>query len=411
MDTEILKRALQREKAARKQAEKILEDKSRELYERTEELKKVNSQLENVLDEKKSELKGVFDNLVNAYVLMDIYGNVIKLNEAAKNLFGYDIEKENLNVTSLIYEDEHEYAFKSFNQLISKGFFSNYIARVYTKTNGVRWVHINASLITDKRGKAIGAQGIVKDITEHLRIEEQNKKLLHDLERNNTELKEYAHVVSHDLKSPLRSINALVNWIEEDYSSDFDEVGKNHLTMINKTLSKMEKLIDGILKYSSAGNESNLKYTQVDINTTISDILTTIYIPDHISVKILKSLPIIQGDKIRIQQLFQNIISNAVNYIDKKKGLIVIDYQENKTHYIFTIKDNGIGIQKEYHEKIFEIFQSLGDHENSTGVGLSIVKKIVALYEGEIWLESQPGKGTTFFFSLTKSRDNDHQTI
>ncbi|WP_378186562.1 ATP-binding protein [Aquimarina sp. W85] len=408
MDIEILQRALQREKHARKQAEKILEDKSRELYTRTQELKKVNAQLEDVLIEKKSELKGVFDNLVDAYVLIDVFGNAIKFNDAAKKLFGYDIDKETLNVTSLIYKGEHTYALESFKTLVKQGSFSDYTARVHTKNNGVRWVHINASIITNKDGIAIGAQGIVKDITEQLRIEEENKKLVHDLEKNNIELKEYAHIVSHDLKSPLRSINALVNWIEEDYSQDFDETGKNHLTMINKTVSKMEMLIDGILTYSSAGNETNLQHIEVNINETINDILSTIYIPDHITVHCLQPLPTINADKIRIQQLFQNIISNAVNYIDKPQGIIEIDYEDHNNYYIFKIKDNGIGIQKEYHEKIFKIFQSLGDHENSTGIGLSIVKKIVALYNGKIWLESKPGIGTTFFFSLTKTQNNDH---
>ena len=103
-----------------------------------------------------------------------------------------------------------------------------------------------------------------------------------------------------------------------------------------------------------------------------------------------------------MHQLFQNLISNAVTNIDKEEGLLIIDVKENKTHWEFCIKDNGIGIPKEYHEKIFQIFQSIGTKERSTGIGLSIVKKIVDLYEGKIWLESNVGEGTTFYFTLKK---------
>ena len=401
INPEILQRALLREKAARKQAEKILEDKSKELYLITEQLRKANKKLQSGLTEKTTELQGVFDNLVDAYVLMNLKGDIINLNEAAKELFGYDVSEEKINVIQLIYKDDFEYAINSFKLLISKGFFSDYIARVNTKNKGIRWVHINASIIKNSNQKPIGAQGIVKDITNQRAIEAQNKKLLHDLEKSNEELGEYAHIVSHDLKSPLRSINALINWLREDYESVLDDSGLKNISLIEQTLEKMEHLINGILNYSSINN-TDLKNTDVDINSVLQDIISTIYIPNHITVTSLQRLPTVKGDKTRIQQLFQNIISNAVNYIDKETGTVSVSFQENQSHYIFEIKDNGIGIEKEHFDKIFKIFQSLGNNKNSTGIGLSIVKKIVEAYEGEIWLKSEPKVGTSFFFSLKK---------
>lgn len=180
-DIEILKRAIQREKLARKQAEKILEDKSRELYLITQELKDTNEKLEEQVGTKESELQGVFDNLLDAYVRMDIFGNVLEMNYAARNLFGYDIAEEKLNVVKLIYKEDYKYAMTSFQELVTKGSFSDYQARVYTKENGIRTVHINASLIFDKNKTPIGAQGIVTDITEELKqkqiFEEQKKQL------------------------------------------------------------------------------------------------------------------------------------------------------------------------------------------------------------------------------------------
>ena len=155
---EILKRALNREKNARKAAEKILEEKSRELY-------FTSQKLENLLDEKSSELQGVFENIVDAYVVMDFDGNILKFNEAATKLFGYNIDEENIKVANLIYKDDFQYAINSFNELQKNGFFKDYETRVYTKSKEVKWVHINGSIVLNKQNKPIAAQGIVRDIT------------------------------------------------------------------------------------------------------------------------------------------------------------------------------------------------------------------------------------------------------
>jgi PAS domain S-box-containing protein len=163
---DILQRALKREKAARQAAEKILEDKSRELYLLSEKLKVSNANLEASVSEKSSQLAGVFDNIIDAYLVMDLGGNALRMNDAASQLFGYDLSKEKLNVTTLIYPEDVVYAFESFSQLIEKGRFSNYTARIVSKTKEVRWVQINASLIYDGENKPIAAQGIIRDITD-----------------------------------------------------------------------------------------------------------------------------------------------------------------------------------------------------------------------------------------------------
>jgi len=114
-------------------------------------------------------------------------------------------------------------------------------------------------------------------------------------------------------------------------------------------------------------------------------------------------LPIIKGDKTKFQQLFQNLVSNAIKFCDKEKGFVEINYVDNNTFHQFAIRDNGIGIEKKYHDKIFQIFHSLNKREDSTGIGLSIVKKIIDLHEGDLWLESEPKVGTTFYFTIRKS--------
>jgi len=184
---DILNRALLREKTARKQAEKILESKSAELYQLTEKLKESNEKLEELLDEKSSQLQGVFENINDAYMVMDIKGNVLKMNDAAITLFGYNVEDEPLNVLKLIYREDIEYAFNSFNALLDNGSFTDYTARVYTKQKDVRWVHINASLIYDSQKNPVATQGIIRDITEAKKtrtlIEEQQKELENGLKK------------------------------------------------------------------------------------------------------------------------------------------------------------------------------------------------------------------------------------
>ena len=651
----IYERALAREKAARKAAECILEEKSLELYNKSEELKVTNKKLENLVKETTSELKGVFENIVDAYVVMNLLGDVIKMNGAAELLLGYTLS-DKINLMHLVHPDAQEQAVSGFQELFNQGAVTDFYIKIVIATGAPRLVHINASIIYNASGEPIAAQGIVRDITKekaaerrlidsenrlsalisnlesgvlledehrnivitnsrfcnffcipatpeqligqncenaaeqskelfqnpeefvrrintltqnkkqvladelklidgrilerdfipiyedgvykghlwtyrdvtlrrkfresieaerqkyssiianmnlglievntndeilmvnqsfeemsgyvekellgkkgkevlltkesqltlsqenknrlkgqsnsyeveaitrkgekrhwlisgapnynlngqvagsigiHLDITEfknlelQKESLLKKLEKSNDELQEYAHVVSHDLKSPLRSINALVNWIKEDNKDQLAIETQDHLTMIETTLEKMEQLISDVLEYSSIGS-SNSVIQQVDLNVVMTDIRALLHCPDHITLSWNQKLPTITADKIKIQQLFQNLMSNAIRYCDKDPGVVTIDFTENALQYTFSVKDNGIGISEEYHHKIFKIFQSLNMHKESTGIGLSIVKKIVDLYKGDIWLESTVGEGTTFFFTIAK---------
>ena len=140
----------------------------------------------------------------------------------------------------------------------------------------------------------------------------------------------------------------------------------------------------------------------VDLNSLFDDLRKIILIPENISLNILKKLPIVKGDSTKFKQLFQNLVSNAVKFSNKEKGVIEIDYIVEASFYLFSVKDNGIGIEKKHHEKIFKIFHSLNKSKESTGIGLSIAKRVVELYKGDIWLESEEGKGTTFYFTIKK---------
>jgi signal transduction histidine kinase len=163
----------------------------------------------------------------------------------------------------------------------------------------------------------------------------------------------------------------------------------------------MELLISDILLYSSIDSDTSEKQ-EVDLNILIEDLKQILFIPDHIAILVRNKLPIILGERTKLQQLFQNLIGNAIKFNNKEKGLIEVDVSDKKSFYQFSIKDNGLGIDEKYHNTVFKIFHSLNKNKDSSGIGLSIVKKIVALYQGEIWLTSKPEKGTTFFFTLKK---------
>ncbi|WP_111309979.1 sensor histidine kinase [Confluentibacter sediminis] len=242
-----------------------------------------------------------------------------------------------------------------------------------------------------------------KDILE---INVQQEKVLNKLAQQNQELSDYAHMVSHDLKSPLRSIDALTIWLKEDYNNIFDERGQENIKLIRNNVEKMDTLINGILEYSTI-NENDSEYYEVDLDRLTDELLKIMHIPSHISVIKHEKLPTVMGNKHRLQQLFQNIIDNAIKYNDKEKGIIEIGFKNNTDLWEFYIKDNGKGIEKVYFDKIFQTFQKLENNPNSSGIGLSIVKKIVTLYGGTIWLESEINQGSTFYFTL---KNNDRTT-
>jgi len=235
---------------------------------------------------------------------------------------------------------------------------------------------------------------------EIVQINKQKESLLNELAYQNQELSDYAHMVSHDLKLPLRSIDSLSAWLKEDYKDKLDDNGNNRLNLIRNNVEKMDTLINGILQYSTIGKNRTDVY-DVNTNALINDILKIIQVPDHMTI-IKNDLPIIKGDKYRLQQLFQNLIDNAISYNDKDKGRIEIGAKDQGEFWEFYVTDNGKGIDKAYFDKIFKTFESLESNVQSTGIGLSIVKKIVNLYGGTIWLTSIINEGATFNFTLKK---------
>lgn len=241
-------------------------------------------------------------------------------------------------------------------------------------------------------------------------IDEQNKKLtstITQLKRANDELTQFAYVTSHDLKAPLRGIAALANFIREDLNEDITPEIKQavfeNLDLLEGRISRMGGLIKGILAYSRIGRTTNEAET-IDLKEWLRELLDSFALDENTVVYISPELPVIYTQKIAIHQIFQNLIANAIKYNDKDKCIINIDFTDMESHYQFAVSDNGPGIPAKYHLKVFTIFQTLQarDRVESTGIGLSIVKKQVEQLDGQIWIESELNNGTTFFFTIKK---------
>ena len=245
-----------------------------------------------------------------------------------------------------------------------------------------------------------------KEIVGHKQSEEKKAQLLMEVEIINKELKDFAYIVSHDLKAPLRAISTLANWITTDYSDKLDDDGKEQLELLIRRAGRMHSLINGILEYSKVGRIKEER-TRVDINQLVMEVIDMLAPPKHITITIENKLPLLLCERTRITEVFQNLISNAITYMNKPEGLIRIACVEDYGYWKFSISDNGPGIKEIYFDRIFQIFQTLSprDEHESTGVGLTLVKKIITMYGGNIRVESEIDKGSTFFFTLPKSEE------
>ncbi|MDD5064084.1 MAG: ATP-binding protein [Phycisphaerae bacterium] len=238
---------------------------------------------------------------------------------------------------------------------------------------------------------------------ERKQAEQRQAQLLEQLEKTNQELKNFAYIVSHDLKAPLRGIKTLAEWISADCADKLDDNGKEQMNLLMRRANRMHNLIDGILRYSRIGRIEKEKVV-VNLNELVTEIIDMIAPPENVTITIENTLPAIECDPTRIMQVFQNLLSNAVKYIDKPKGQIKVDCVEEDGFWKFSVADNGPGIEEKHFGKIFQLFQTLAprDECESTGIGLTVIKKIVELYNGRIWVQSKVGEGSTFFFTLPK---------
>lgn len=401
----MLQRALAREKRARQAAEQILEEKATELYQLTQELVKSKDALSLLLEEKDNELSGLLQRIIDPYVLVDLEGNVIRYNAAADKLLGLGqtlSRNPKLNLLQLVGTEDRTRIAEAFSNMLRDGYVKDVTLMIQDADGESVYLQINAAVLYDNDHKPRAAQGIARDITNLKLLEEEKDLLLNRLVSRNEALNEYAHVVSHDLKGPLRGINTLMQLIQMQNKEVLNEQSAEYFDMIGKSVQKMDNQISSILTYSQADLMLQEK-REVDLKQLILDIRDQIMPTKDIDLIFATEMPVIMSHRNQIEQVIHNLLSNAIKFSSDEDAEIIWRSKEEEDHFEISIQDNGIGIEEKYFEKIFKLFQSLDVRHDSTGVGLAIVKKVVNALGGRVWLTSEYGTGTTFYFTIPRT--------
>lgn len=280
---------------------------------------------------------------------------------------------------------------------------SNYEFDIAYTNNKVRHMMGNATPLFDENSNPRGSVSVFIDITEYKNAKIKTEKLLKELERSNRDLDQFAYIISHDLKEPLRMISSFTQLLEKRYKGSLDKDADEFIGFIVDGAFRMQQMLDSLLQYSRISTETK-KYELVDMNEVVKESLKNLKIAVEESHADIHSdnLHEIYADRTQMIQLFQNLIANAIKFHGEETPRVHISSRIVGDKYFFLVKDNGIGIDPKYQERIFQVFQRLHtpDEYDGTGIGLSITKKILEHHNGSIWVKSEPNKGSTFYFSI-----------
>lgn len=298
------------------------------------------------------------------------------------------------------FETEYSYVKKKGDSLYAEAF-----TPALNDGKGA-WVWAIASPLFDNEKNVIGIIESIRDITERKKAEEALSKQTEELKRSISELEQYAYVASHDLKEPLRMIVSYLQLIEKRGKEKFDDEDHKYFDRVIKNAVRMSTLIDDLLSYSFVG-KGERQWKEVSCSDILNQATENLKyaIEDCQAVITSSTLPTVMGVKTELLQLFQNLISNAIKFRGDERLHIHVSAEKKGSHWIFSIQDNGIGIEAEFIDRIFNLFERLNDSDKyeGTGLGLAIVKKVVESYGGKLWVDSKPGQGSTFYFTLPAS--------
>lgn len=387
--------------------ELILEQSSGELF-------KANRELSRIAQEKTEEaavtskrLEEVVGSISEVLVQLDQEGNFTYLNQAWEIITGYPVGTS-LGQSFATFLPSPESRGKLVEILKNEIPGKEETLRILTADGLEKWLGVSLSPYFAS-GRHIGFTGTLSDVTARVTAETKLKSYTRDLERINAELDQFAYVVSHDLKAPLRAINNLSEWIEEDISHLLEGETKDQFRLLRGRVHRMENLINGILSYSRAGRIKTVKEKFL-IRGLVDELCESFSTKKPLSFRIEGDAGMeIEAERIALTQILQNLISNGIKYNDKAEINITVGWKDLGNQFEFYVGDNGPGISPEFHERIFVIFQTLQarDEVESTGVGLAIVKKILDEKHSQIKIETAMGEGTTFRFTWPKNEAKD----
>jgi len=347
-------------------------------------------------------------------VVISPEGEITDVNRATEVVTGYPRDKLIGTHFSEYFTDPRK-ARQAYLQVLREGHVRDYPLKIRHRDGKVTPVFYNASVYHDAKGDIAGVFAAARDITRRRDAEQELRKnerrlkaLLAEVAAKNEELDSFVYRVSHDLKSPIVTIDGFVGALREDFGDVLSEGGEKYLKYISDAARKMELLINDLLALSRIGRVTRKK-TEFPFARLVKDALKALQ-PQikarGIVVNIQEDLPVIYGERMRLARAVDNLLTNAIKYIGKENPSPRIDVgvEEQDGQKVFFVRDNGIGIEKRDFDKIFQVFHRLPSAKKQvgegTGVGLTIVKRIIEHHGGKIWLISEPGKGSTFYFTL-----------
>jgi PAS domain S-box-containing protein len=372
------------------------------LQERTAALRKAKDELEIKVQERTAELKAasaynrsLIEASLDPLVTINAEGKITDANTAAEKVTGYSAQ-ELIGTDFADYFTEPDKARSGYELVFQEGQVKNYELAIRHKYGWLTPIIYNASLYRDEDGQVVGVFAAARDITERKRAEDE-------LTRSNEDLQQFAYVASHDLQEPLRNVASCLQLLEKEYKNKLDPTADQYINYSVEGAVRMKALILDLLAYSRVATKGRPP-ERIDSELVLDLALKNLdsAIAETGAVITHDPLPTIRGDGAQLLQVFQNLIGNAIKFRGDQPPQINVSAVKNKNQWTFSIKDNGIGIESRHLDKIFVIFQRL--HKRSeydgTGMGLAIAKKVIERHGGQIWVESEPGVGTTFHFTI-----------
>ena len=378
-----------------------------------------SKQAELSLKASEARFRAVFEQAAVGMARLSPEGHWIQVNQRLGDILGYRPEAMlSKHFAEFTWEDDKPQDMHFQQQLLTgEATFCQFEKR-YLRQNGTPiWTLVTVSTEHDAGGKVAAFIAIIEDIEERKAAREELVQRADELastnlmlasttallEQRNAELDQFAYVASHDLKAPLRAIFNLAEWLGEDLSGQIPDENQHQLDLLRGRVQRMEALINGLLEYSRVGRRHRTTEI-VDLNQLVMDLVDSLAPPETFTVTVAENLPVLNTNKTALSRVIANLIDNAIKHHQSDTGTVDITCTERDREIELAIADDGPGIEPNYHERIFTIFQTLKarDDFESTGIGLAIVKKIVESEKGRIWIESTPGEGTTFYFTWPK---------
>lgn len=373
---------------------------------------------ERALAESAQRFRDTFEQAAVGMAQASVDGKLLLVNQKLCEIVGYSRQELMAkNFQDITFGEDLGNELELLRQLLAEEIDNYCIEKRYVCKDGeLVWVNLTVSLLQEQNGTQL-LMGVVEDIRERKQAEESLRLHAEELRwtanslaqttsvlrKRNQELDQFAYVVSHDLKAPLRAIANLSSWIEEDLSDSMTEDTLHQMNLLRGRAHRMESLIEGLLQYSRVGR-IQLASETVKVEKLLAEIIDSLAPPSGFDVKVEPGMPTFVTERLPLQQVFSNLISNAIKHNRNESGYVNISFKELENFYEFAVADDGPGIAPQYHDKVFVIFQTLEarDKVENTGIGLSLVKKIVESQGGTISLESAEGEGATFRFTWPK---------